>query len=166
MRTIDDIRHDRLLQLIQEAGSIKALADKLGRSHAQISNLKTRAKQANGTRKAIGSALARDIETAVGKPTGWMDTDPHVCCSGAPAEYSEQPALPTSRAVAWRAAADQFATVMARRGAQVEPETFLLFVDAALEEEEKEISEAVAERILNRWLPVLSKGRVIGHAPT
>jgi hypothetical protein len=166
MRTIDDVRHDRLLELIQEAGSIQALADKLGKSHSQISQLKTRARRGEG-RKSVGTTLAREIERTLGKPEGWMDTDPKACCTGAATEYPERGANPPpeiSRGAAWRSAANTFAEVVTRAKVNMDPETFLLFVDAAIEETQREIDEAAAEQVLKRWLPILSRGRGIGHA--
>lgn len=166
MRTIDEIRHDRLLELIHEAGSIQALADRLGKSHSQISQLKTRARRNEaGDRKTVGTALAREIEEKLGKPPGWMDADPKACCTGGgePAVYGDQPAPQRSRQAVWRGAANHFSKVAARAGVQIDPETFMLFVDAALEEAQSEIDEASAEQVLRRWLPILSRGRGIGH---
>jgi hypothetical protein len=165
MRTIDDIRHDRLLELIHEAGSIQALADRLGKSHSQISQLKTRARRNEaGDRKTVGTALAREIEEKLGKPAGWMDTDTKACCTGGePSVYRDQPAPQRSRQDVWRDAANHFSKVAARAGVQFDPETFMLFVDAALEQEQEEIDEATAEQVLKRWLPILARGRASGH---
>ena len=44
MKTCSEIRHANLLALIDKAGSIQAVAEKLGKDHAQISQLKTQAK--------------------------------------------------------------------------------------------------------------------------
>ena len=77
MSTIDDIRYQRLLQLIAEAGTVKALADAIGRAPAQISQLKNRSPHsATGTPRGIGRELAREIESKLGKPNGWMDIAP------------------------------------------------------------------------------------------
>ncbi len=74
MHTIDEIRHGNLLLLIDHAGSIQAVADKLGKSHAQISQLKNRYKHSGSDkRRGVGDDLAREIEIAFQLPRGWMD---------------------------------------------------------------------------------------------
>lgn len=75
MKTVEEIRHARLLQLIDEHGTIQALANALGKSHSQISQLRNQVVHST-TRKprAIGDGLAREIEEKLGKPRGWMDT--------------------------------------------------------------------------------------------
>lgn len=154
------------MELIREAGSVQALADKLGKSHSQISQLKTRARRNEaGDRKTVGTVLAREIEQKLGKPLGWMDTDPR---SGlAPVEdepQAELPLAPKSRQTAWRAAADRLAEHCAKRHVSLDPEMFLLFVDAAMDELHQDVSEAAAAEMVKRWLPVLSRGRGVGHA--
>ena len=74
MQTVDKIRHAKLLQLIDEAGSVKAVAERLGVSSAQISQLKTRSIHTlSGRARVMGDELARKIEEAFEKPVGWMD---------------------------------------------------------------------------------------------
>ncbi|MGE8366011.1 MAG: hypothetical protein ACN6OP_04480 [Pseudomonadales bacterium] len=76
MKTIDEIRHENLLRLIARMGSIQALATRVGKSHSQISQLKTRAAHSSGGKKrSIGDALARDIESQCELPVGWFDAD-------------------------------------------------------------------------------------------
>lgn len=74
MKTIDEIRHENLERLIERAGSIQAVADKLEKAHAQISQLKNRNKH-SGSRKsrAIGDDMARLIEAKFELGRGWMD---------------------------------------------------------------------------------------------
>lgn len=75
VETVHEFRHARLLQLISEHGTVQALADALGRSHSQISQLRNRsAHSVSGRDRVIGDDLARDIEDKLGKPRGWMDT--------------------------------------------------------------------------------------------
>jgi hypothetical protein len=82
VRTIEDTRHANLLLLLGELaqehgerGAIQRLAETMGRSHSQISQIKTRAAHSRtGKPRNIGSKLARDIEAASGKPPGWMDS--------------------------------------------------------------------------------------------
>lgn len=77
MKTIDLIRHENLLQLISEAGSVQAVASKAGKSNAQISQLKTRSTHSGtGKPRSVGDMLARELEKAFNKPLGWMDA-PH-----------------------------------------------------------------------------------------
>lgn len=168
MRTIDDIRHERLLELIREAGSIQALADRLEKSHSQISQLKTRAKYPNGTRKTIGTSLAREIEHKCDKPEGWMDSDPSVCCTGSPAEYRELPARRESAVVVnsqavWRGAASRLVEYCKAERLFLDPETFMEAVDAAVGLAGEDIE--AAERVYRHLMPVIAK-RAIGHAAT
>jgi hypothetical protein len=83
VRTIDEIRHTNLLLLLAELaakhgehGAVQRLAAAMGRSHSQLSQLKTRAPHSKtGKPRNIGSATARLMESAAGKPHGWMDTE-------------------------------------------------------------------------------------------
>lgn len=69
MKTIEEIRRDNLLKLIEDSGvGITKFSEHLGRSQSQISNLK------NSVRE-IGSELAREIERALNLERGWMDND-------------------------------------------------------------------------------------------
>lgn len=74
MSTIADIRHANLLILIEEAGGVQRLADRLGKAQAQISQYKTRSSLPSGKQRAIGDAFAREAEIACDKPRGWMDS--------------------------------------------------------------------------------------------
>ena len=69
MKTITEIRYSNFLDIIEnEVSSIQEMADVMGRSHSQISQMKTR-------NKSIGDKIARLIEESFEKPNGWMDTD-------------------------------------------------------------------------------------------
>lgn len=78
MRTIEDIRRARLMQLLEmsEFPTIQSLADRIERSHAQVSQWKNRSARKGGGVSNIDSSSARHIEKKVGKPVGWMDNDP------------------------------------------------------------------------------------------
>lgn len=76
MKTIDEIRHERLLLLLQEYPTVQALADKIERKAAQVSQWKNRSMRTTGTPATIDSDSARHIEERTGKPRGWMDNDP------------------------------------------------------------------------------------------
>jgi hypothetical protein len=77
MRTVEEIRTARLAQLIEEAGSVQAVAERMEKSLSQISQLKTMAAHStSGRPRVIGSDLAREFEEKFAKPRGWMDNDP------------------------------------------------------------------------------------------
>jgi hypothetical protein len=76
MKTIDEIRHERLFLLLKEYPTVQALADKIERNASQVSQWKNRSKRATGTHASIDSDSARHIEQRTGKPRGWMDNDP------------------------------------------------------------------------------------------
>ena len=79
MKPVSDVRYERFLELLAEAGSVTALALRTGKSISQISQLKSRSKHSiTGTPRAIGDELARQFESAFDKPVGWMDTQPVV----------------------------------------------------------------------------------------
>jgi hypothetical protein len=71
---IEEIRRARLLLLIEECGTIAALAQKLDRQPAQVSQWKN-ASIDNKSQKprSMKSETARWIEQKTGKPVGWMD---------------------------------------------------------------------------------------------
>lgn len=71
---IEEIRRSRLLLLINEYGTIAALAHKLDRQPAQVSQWKN-ASIDNKSQKprSMKSETARWIEEKTGKPVGWMD---------------------------------------------------------------------------------------------
>ena len=74
MQTIDNIRRERLLQLIAEHGTQAALARVISKSPAQISQWVNRSpNSATGKPRVMDSATAREIESACGKAVGWMD---------------------------------------------------------------------------------------------
>ena len=71
---IEEIRRARLLLLINEYGTIAALAQRLDRQPAQVSQWKN-ASIDNKSKKprTMKSDTARWIEEKTGKPSGWMD---------------------------------------------------------------------------------------------
>lgn len=71
---IEDIRRARLNLLIDEYGSITALAQKLDRQPAQVSQWRNASiDKATGKPRTMKSDTARRIEACTGKPDGWMD---------------------------------------------------------------------------------------------
>lgn len=74
MKTCKEIRHENLLFLINRFDTIQALADKLGKSHAQVSQLKNKStNSATGKVRGIGDEQAREIELKLGLEVGWLD---------------------------------------------------------------------------------------------
>lgn len=74
MKTSKEIRHENLLLLISRYKTIQALADRLGKSHAQVSQLKNKsANTSTGKTRGIGDEQAREIELKLGLEHGWMD---------------------------------------------------------------------------------------------
>lgn len=77
MKTVQEINRDNLKLLEQEFGSLKAIADLMGKSHSQVSQWKSASKNSGtGKPRNIGPASAREIEKACNKPLGWLD-QPH-----------------------------------------------------------------------------------------
>lgn len=83
VKTIDEIRYARLLELLAlpDFRTIQAFADRIERSHSQVSQWKNRTPRKNKEGQVIGlsnidSDSARHIEAKAGKPRGWMDNDP------------------------------------------------------------------------------------------
>lgn len=75
MPTVENIRHRNLLALIDRAGSVQAFANRIRRSHGQVSQLKNRTPLESGRQREVGPKIARIIEQAFGLPVGWMDVD-------------------------------------------------------------------------------------------
>jgi hypothetical protein len=77
MDTVADIRHANLLALIKRAGGPGALADRIDRSPAQVSQWVNRPPDSStGKPRNIGDRAARHIESSLQLQRGWMDT-PH-----------------------------------------------------------------------------------------
>lgn len=79
MKTVEEVRRERLKMLVEEHGSLVELNSKTGKTSrdSTYSQILTRA-AGSKTQKAkeMGSAMARSLEEALGKPRGWMDTAP------------------------------------------------------------------------------------------
>lgn len=76
MKLIDDIRAENLAALAQQMGSVKSLAEALGKSEAQVSQWINRSiNSGTGKKRAMRSETARAIESALALPHGWMDQD-------------------------------------------------------------------------------------------
>lgn len=78
MLSIENIRRLRLDELISEFGTQAALAKKIERSSAQISQWKNQSPDSKtGKPRSMDSASARHIEKMTGKADGWMDQMPN-----------------------------------------------------------------------------------------
>jgi hypothetical protein len=74
VKLIEEIRRYRLQLLIDEYGSIAALAQKLDRQPAQVSQWKNASIDPKTNKpRHMKSDTARRIEACTGKPDGWMD---------------------------------------------------------------------------------------------
>ena len=69
MRSINEIRRQKLLQLVTEAGSIKSVADCAGRNADYLSQILSPV-----TKRNMGDGLARSLEQGFNKPKFWMDS--------------------------------------------------------------------------------------------
>ena len=68
MDTTSDIRRKNLEILVNEAGGIARLAEKLGKSMSQLSQL-----TGENPVRALGPKLTREIEVRLDLEIGWMD---------------------------------------------------------------------------------------------
>lgn len=75
MKTIFEIRRANLNLLIAEAGSSAGLADSCDASASYLSQVKNGTRSRDGSQRNLGPKLARRLEAAMNKPTGWMDTE-------------------------------------------------------------------------------------------
>lgn len=77
MATVEQIRRDNLVVLLEgetERGLWSELAEKLGKSPAQVSQWANASKDSKtGKPRSISARTAREIERKLGKPEGWMD---------------------------------------------------------------------------------------------
>lgn len=76
MKTIDEIRRANLAALAAELGGVGALAKRASKSDSQISQwLNGSANSGTGKPRGMRSSSCREIETACGKQSGWMEVD-------------------------------------------------------------------------------------------
>lgn len=74
MKPISQTRLENLEILIDEAGSVTALAERCGYAKPNyIYQIRNQSAVQNGKPKNIGNAMARRLEEGMGKPEGWMD---------------------------------------------------------------------------------------------
>lgn len=77
MNDIYEVRHENLMRLLDEYGSVAELNERIGkkRNDAALSIVKNRAIGARGKPRQMGNSLARLLENKLGLGHGWMDTD-------------------------------------------------------------------------------------------
>ncbi|QBQ98185.1 hypothetical protein [Paraburkholderia pallida] len=76
MKDIDEIRRTNLRLLEEEYGSPTSVANALSMSLAQFANLRDGAKDSKtGKKRGMRKETARRIDSAAGKPDGWLDVD-------------------------------------------------------------------------------------------
>lgn len=75
MKTIEEIRHQNLMIIRKECGSISKIAEKTGKSYAQVHQWVKRTKSFKaGIPRSMSSASARLLEEKFDKEIGWMDS--------------------------------------------------------------------------------------------
>jgi len=67
---IKEIRRKNMRALSEQIGGIPAMAEKLDKDQNQIRHL-----IGNNPSRGIGHKIARELEAAFSKPTGWLDID-------------------------------------------------------------------------------------------
>lgn len=76
VKTIEEIRHENLLAVLERFGTLQAFADKIGRAHSQISQLKNRSVSTSSKKpRNLDTKIARLIEEKLELEPGWMDND-------------------------------------------------------------------------------------------
>ncbi|QOR55255.1 MAG: hypothetical protein SHS37scaffold220_24 [Phage 67_12] len=76
MNTIGSIRRANLERLVMRAGTLEALAQSADTTSIYLSQIRNQAVDAkSGRPREMGTAMARRLERASGKPDGWMDVD-------------------------------------------------------------------------------------------
>lgn len=79
MRTIEEVRHDWLLRLVEKHGTVADLNAALGRTRtdATLTQIKNKAPNTRtGKVRSMGSDLAREIEEKLGMERGTLDHEP------------------------------------------------------------------------------------------
>lgn len=77
MKTCHEVRKEQLAALVKELGSVRAVADLIGRSETQMRQWLNASKDSRtGKPRGISDDIARFIEEKSGKEVGWLDNDP------------------------------------------------------------------------------------------
>lgn len=75
VKTASAIRLENFEDLVREAGSLAELARRAETNPIYLSQLRSQATTRKGTKRGIGDQLARRLESAMGKPIGWLDQE-------------------------------------------------------------------------------------------
>jgi hypothetical protein len=93
VKTVEEIRRDRLQQLVEDHGSYAALNEKIGLERRD-STLNQIGKQSQNSKtktpKTMGSPMARRIEAALKLEPGWMDNEPSAAAIAWPFEFVDE----------------------------------------------------------------------------
>lgn len=77
MKTVGEVRLENLEALVREFGTLDAVATRADSTSVYLSQLRNGTlDQKTGKARQMGNAMARRLEEACGKPSGWMDA-PH-----------------------------------------------------------------------------------------
>ncbi|WP_339898240.1 S24 family peptidase [uncultured Gilvimarinus sp.] len=98
-----EIRYKNARLLVDQAGSLQAFSEKIGKVATQAS-----AFAGSNPRKGIGSKIAREIEVAFEKPYGWMDVD-QTPNAGEPIRTKQVPLIAWVAAGSWCDSPDNYA---------------------------------------------------------
>ena len=75
-KTAGQIRRENLERLVEQFGTLDAVAEATKTSPVYLSQIRNALRESkSGNPREMGSQLARRLEAAAGKPAGWMDTD-------------------------------------------------------------------------------------------
>ena len=130
VQKIDEIYRARLALLISEAGSQTRLAEKIGKSPAQISQwLNASIDAKSGKPRVMSRGIARQIETDMKKPEGWMD-QPVSAMAGDPETESVNRSVPLP--YAWTREALECASMIDRLKKQADRERIVALVIQAV----------------------------------
>lgn len=76
MKTIEEIRRHNIKLLIAKSGSNVALAEKINKSAAQVSQWSNASRDSlSGRPRSISSDACREIESVLGLEVGWLDNN-------------------------------------------------------------------------------------------
>jgi phage repressor protein C with HTH and peptisase S24 domain len=89
MKTVEETRLEKLIELVKQNKSQKAVAEKLERSASQVG-------QYTGGHRKIGEDFARHVEATFGMPVGWMDQPTNELSTPTDADFALVPQLDIS----------------------------------------------------------------------
>lgn len=76
MKAVGDIRLGNLELLVEQAGTLAAIAEAAGTSSVYLSQIRNRSLDSKTLKpREMGASMARRIEAALQLPSGWMDSE-------------------------------------------------------------------------------------------